>query len=41
MDITFSLSNGQSRTVKARIGDTLKETADTYGIPIPGIVFNV
>ena len=37
IELTFCLSNGTQRKVKARIGDSLKETADAFGISIPGI----
>lgn len=37
VEITFCTANGEQRKVKARLDDTLKETADAFQIPIPGI----
>ena len=36
IELTFCLANGNQRKVKARIGDSIKETADAFGISIPG-----
>ena len=36
IDLTFITPKGESRTVKARIGDTVLETAEAYGLPLCG-----
>ena len=37
VDITFCFANGEQRTVKGRIGDSLKDTANAFHLPIPGL----
>lgn len=37
IDITFITPEGESKPVKARIGDTLLETAEAYKLPLCGI----
>ncbi|CBK19624.2 uncharacterized protein [Blastocystis hominis] len=36
IDLTFITPKGESKTVKARIGDTVLDTAEAYGLPICG-----
>lgn len=36
IDITFITPEGESKPVKARIGDTLLETAEAYKLPLCG-----
>lgn len=36
IDLTFISAEGKSTTVKARIGDTVLETAEAYDLPICG-----
>ena len=37
VDITFCFANGEQRTVNGRIGDSLKDTANAFHLPIPGL----
>lgn len=37
IDITFCFANGDQRKVKGRIGDSLKDTANAFHLPIPGL----
>ncbi|KAK8804796.1 hypothetical protein WA171_006763 [Blastocystis sp. BT1] len=36
IEITFAFASGENRKVKARIGDTLKQTAEAYHLPLRG-----
>ncbi|KAK8809975.1 hypothetical protein WA538_003527 [Blastocystis sp. DL] len=36
VDITYAFASGENRTVKARIGDSLKDTAEAYHLPLQG-----
>lgn len=36
VDITFCFANGKQQKVKARLGDSLKDTADAFHLPVPG-----
>lgn len=36
IDLTFITPEGESKTVKARIGDTVLETAKSYNLPVCG-----
>lgn len=38
VEITFCFANGDKQKTKARLGDSLKDTADAFHLPIPGIV---
>ena len=36
IDNALSFASGENRTVKARIGDSLKDTAEAYHLPLQG-----
>lgn len=36
VDITFCFANGKQQKVKARLGDSIKDTADAFHLPVPG-----
>lgn len=36
IDLTFISPEGESKTIKARIGDTVLETAKAYNLPVCG-----
>ena len=36
IDLTFITPEGESKTVKARIGDTVLDTAKSYNLPVCG-----
>ena len=41
IDLTFVSPEGKSTTVKARIGDTVLETAEAYDLPLCGKLYVV